>query len=221
MDWLNDDRADALDKGRPPAHTSRQGRSGPLLAVLTVLAVLVAGALALWFVLRPDDPQIPEAAPVTSATPAPVQAPASDAEDGSATAAPTPPPSGTASVKPLTGAPLAHAWLRGYLTRPQGQEDTSWITAVEPYSDPDLVDTLRAAEDLGGIGKWDSISVKSIKADTRSHAPSTPTRQISGWIVELTDGKMTTSVPYMITAYIDGDGRWTVALAEQGYTSEG
>lgn len=139
------------------------------------------------------------------------------AQDGTPSTSP-PPTSSTANAADA----LATQWLRGYLSRPRGNADTTWTAAISPISTPDLVQTV-SRTNLVEISDWASWQVRSIDAGRDiPHPVSTPTRQVTAWIVTLTDGGAhTTQRGFIVYAYLDDGQRWLVAQVEHLYASKG
>ena len=204
-----------------------------------ILLLIAAAALLLWGQHRASQPGAdPEATPASTAPSAAANltAPATPVGAASASAAPTTPalstPAAVTSSPGITSRPcasgslqgsdLARAWLTAYLTRPQGPTDTTWATAVAPYSDPVLVQTLRANPGPAGI-TFSPWKVADIKLTTLPDQPvSTPTRQVSSWLVTITGpGSAKVVRMYTLTAYQGDNGSWLVSQADQGYTSAG
>lgn len=156
--------------------------------------------------------------PSTSAEPLPA------APSATTAARPTPSP-GTSSPAPrpcLQGATLARAWLTGFLTRADRNDDR-WASQVAGLSAPSLVDQLRAAGPdgvgLASLRSWRVQRVDPVAAVDRS--VDTPTRRVLAYAATVTDGKATEQKPFVLYSYLDPDGCWRVEDVEQPYSSEG
>lgn len=194
---------------------------GPLLLIALALLSL------LW--LRPHHP--PSAEPATSSatpstdaattvpstTPTPVAATATPSTGPKTTTRPTP-----AAPRPLSGRPLAEAWLTGYLTR-SSRDDTRWVQAVTPLTTSELVADLQASgPDAVGLTRLTSWRVTKIQPYQAVDQPvDTPTRVTLAYAASVTDGRHTSEKPFLLTSYLQADGRWLITSVDQPYSSEG
>lgn len=195
---------------------------GPLILVAIALAGLI------W--LRPHHPPSPPSppSPPAATTSAPSIRPAVTVPPSTLTPRPESAPpatSSTAATTPshaLRGRPLAEAWLTGYLTR-SNRDDNRWVDPVRPLSSPELVAEL---EDLGpdavGLDRLTSWRVAKIEAYQPVDQPvDTPSRMVLAYAATVTDGHTAIEKPFAFTSYLQPDGRWIVTSLDQPYSSEG
>lgn len=238
-DWLSDDIPDPEPEPRRTRRARRRERIGTradgyragtsaggfLLAAVLVL-VLVVGAAWLVPTLRGDsgdaepEPQQPQE---TAAPPA--------SQTTGATPSQSPSPSASPSAAPddsdLEGEALAHAWIKGYLTRPDGRDDPRWKEAIADITTPELLQQLDDegpdAVGLWNLDHWRVARIKPYKpVETEA---DTPTRQTFTYTATVTDDSgekgHTQDRPFILTAYLGDDGRWLIGIAIQPYRSEG
>lgn len=128
--------------------------------------------------------------------------------------------SSSAQPKHLSGDALGRAWITGFLTR-TSPTSNDWATAIAPMSTADLVSTLQEQSDKLGISLSGPWKVAKIARYTPPNpVADTPVRHQMAYIVTITNGHHTMHKPFILTAYLGGNG-WQIASAEQPYTSNG
>lgn len=192
-------------------------RIGPIatLGALLVALLLAAG----WWLLHHHSPT---AAPSAATSTSPQTYPAASPPDPTASPSPTA-TTPTPTAKPLSGNALAIAWLHAYLDRTDAA-GTDWKQAIAPYSDPALAPTLADPPNQIGLD-WPASKITKITPANQPDQPvSTISRQVSGWIVTLTDPThptQSTTRAYTLTAYRGQADTWWITFAQQDYTSNG
>lgn len=134
----------------------------------------------------------------------------------------TPSPRPSASpARALSGPALATAWLTGYLNR-STRDDGRWVEVIRDITDPDLLNQLQSSgSDAVGLLGLQSWRVTAVTPYSDPDQPvDTPSRQVLAYNAAVTDGHTTEQKPFLLYCYRSGDGRWTVSMVEQPYTSE-
>lgn len=195
-------------------------------ATVTAVVLVIAACAALGYSLgRNHQPTTVAASPhaetvsATPSSPAPTQ-----------TTPTTPPPSTprapTSAIPPtpfppgVSGDALARNWLATYLTRTT-PTDNSWQAAIAPVTDPALITTLAANGDralaITDLTSWHVTSLTKREAA----GIDTPSRQMSSWLVTISDGTHHATRTIDLIAYVDDHNTWIVSQADIGYTSGG
>lgn len=229
-DWMNIDGDQPAPPRQAPAvapEPARRPRIG-VAAMVVVGVAAIALAVAVPTLRQMTQGAEPAPPPASSSTPGPAAPPPRPtiAPSSSATTAPssTASPVPSASGRQLAGQELADTWLRDYLTRPD-RDDTAWTDKIADLTTPELMDELeQRGPDLVGLtrlqGAWKIGTIRSW-APPNGLGASTPSRQITGSLVEITDGTTTVTKGIVLTAYSDEDNRWWVAAVDVAYDSEG
>lgn len=184
-----------------------------VVLLLAVVAAVAAVALGVVHDPRP-----------AGLSPTPSPAPPALAEESGRTSAPATPRPSTV-LRPqdnLSGAALARAWLRAYLTR-SDRDDVAWVAPVERMSTLELVvDLRRAGPDLVGLDELSSWRVAAVRPFNPVDVPvDTASRQVLAYTADVTDGVHTAEKPFILYAYRQDNGRWLVGMVDQPYSSEG
>lgn len=198
---------------RSPHKGRRFGAASRIRAVVAV--VLVAAMTALLSCWRDESDRGPTEVVESTAAPSATERDSEPAEQGATTAAETP-------RRSLQGRDLSLAWLRGYLTR-SNREDDRWESAIADLSTPGLVEELQ--EDgpdgvgLDHLSRWLVTTIKAYPAFDRP--VDTPSRVTLSYLAVVSDGRRTVEKPFILYVYRQSDDRWLVTLVEQPYSSEG
>lgn len=189
---------------------------GPLLLIVIILAGLT------WLRFHHQAPALPQTSAVTPSA-GPTTAPPIKVTSIQTSTPPTPTPSISATrPRPLAGRPLAAAWLTGYLTR-SSRSDNRWVAAVTRFTSRELLYDLEAsgpeAVGLDQLTSWRVVKVEPYRPVDQP--VDTPSRMTLAYAAVVTDGRRSVEKPFLLTCYVQPNGRWLVTSVEQPYSSEG
>ena len=205
----------------------RNARRWPLLTLLiaaTMLAAL-AGVIALGAPAGGRVAAAPASGPAVAQSSAPDSAPSTPAPSTPSTTRPSVTPAPKWSFRhsrQMQGEDLAAAWLTGFLTR-SDREDEGWVMAVRDLTTPALLENLEAqgpsAVGLDRLGSWRVARI--VPFTTVDQPVNTESRMVLSYAATVTDGHATIEKPFQLYCYRVADGRWLVASVDQPYSSEG